>query len=107
MILYAGAVFSVFLFFFEGRGDIHVFLHELFGDFLMIRSYKVYKFKVGGTVSILKKVKAITSKTKKVSDCDDAFGHHYPAEQCSKAPGWLFDIGDYTTQFYRDYNKPL
>ena len=21
--------------------------------------------------------------------------------------GWLFDIGDYTTQFYRDYNKPL
>ena len=22
-------------------------------------------------------------------------------------PGWLFDIGDYTTQLYRDYNKPL
>ena len=24
-----------------------------------------------------------------------------------KNPGWLFDIGDYTTQLYRDYNKPL
>ncbi len=22
-------------------------------------------------------------------------------------PGWLFDIGDYTTQLYRDYNKPI
>ena len=22
-------------------------------------------------------------------------------------PGWLFDIGDYTTQLYGDYNKPL
>ena len=21
--------------------------------------------------------------------------------------GWLFDIGDYTTQLYRDYNKPI
>ena len=21
--------------------------------------------------------------------------------------GWLFDIGDYTTQLYRDFNKPL
>ena len=21
--------------------------------------------------------------------------------------GWLFDIGDYTTQLYRDINKPL
>ena len=24
-----------------------------------------------------------------------------------KNPGWLGDIGDYTTQLYRDYNKPL
>ena len=24
-----------------------------------------------------------------------------------KNPGWLFDIGDYTTQLYRDCNKPL
>ena len=24
-----------------------------------------------------------------------------------RAPGWLGDIGDYTTQLYRDYNKPL
>ena len=24
-----------------------------------------------------------------------------------RAPGWLGYIGDYTTQFYRDYNKPL
>ncbi len=24
-----------------------------------------------------------------------------------KNPGWLFDIGDYTNQLYRDYNKPL
>ena len=24
-----------------------------------------------------------------------------------KNPGWLFDIGDYTTQLYRDYNKPI
>ena len=23
-------------------------------------------------------------------------------EQCSRAPGWLFDIGDYTTQLYED-----
>ena len=22
-------------------------------------------------------------------------------------PGWLFDIGDYTTQLYGDFNKPL
>ena len=22
-------------------------------------------------------------------------------------PGWLFDIGDYTTQFYGDYDKPI
>ena len=22
-------------------------------------------------------------------------------------PGWLFDIGDYTTQLYGDYNKPF
>ena len=21
--------------------------------------------------------------------------------------GWLFDIGDYTTQLYGDYNKPI
>ena len=24
-----------------------------------------------------------------------------------KRPGWLGYIGDYTTQVYRDYNKPL
>ena len=24
-----------------------------------------------------------------------------------KTPGWLFDIGDYTTQLYGDYNRPL
>ena len=24
-----------------------------------------------------------------------------------KNPGWLFDIGDYTTQLYGDYNKPI
>ena len=24
-----------------------------------------------------------------------------------KNPGWLGDVGDYTTQLYRDYNKPL
>ena len=24
-----------------------------------------------------------------------------------KNPGWLRYIGDYTTQLYRDYNKPL
>ncbi len=24
-----------------------------------------------------------------------------------KKPGWLGYIGDYTTQLYRDYNKPL
>ena len=28
-------------------------------------------------------------------------------EQCSRAPGGLFDKGDYTTQLYRNYNKPL
>ena len=22
-------------------------------------------------------------------------------------PGWFFDIGDYTTQLYGDYNKPI
>ena len=22
-------------------------------------------------------------------------------------PGWLFDIGDYTTQLYGDYSKPI
>ncbi len=22
-------------------------------------------------------------------------------------PSWLFDIGDYTTQLYGDYNKPI
>ena len=27
--------------------------------------------------------------------------------QCSRAPGWLFDIGDYTTQLCGDYNKPV
>ena len=26
-------------------------------------------------------------------------------EQCSFHPGWLSDIGDYTTQLYGDYNK--
>ena len=29
-----------------------------------------------------------------------------PFEQCSFHPGWLFDIGKYTTQLYRDYNNP-
>ena len=24
-----------------------------------------------------------------------------------KNPSWLGDVGDYTTQLYRDYNKPL
>ena len=24
-----------------------------------------------------------------------------------RAPGWLGYIGDYTTQLFRDYNKPL
>ena len=24
-----------------------------------------------------------------------------------KNPGWLDNIGDYTTQLYRDFNKPL
>ena len=24
-----------------------------------------------------------------------------------KSPGWLGYVGDYTTQLYRDYNKPL
>ena len=24
-----------------------------------------------------------------------------------KNPGWLGYLGDYTTQLYRDYNKPL
>ena len=24
-----------------------------------------------------------------------------------RAPGWLGYIGDYTTQLYRDYDKPL
>ena len=24
-----------------------------------------------------------------------------------KSPGWLLDIGDYTTQLYGDYNRPL
>ncbi len=24
-----------------------------------------------------------------------------------KKPGWLFDIGDYTTQLHGDYNKPF
>ena len=28
-------------------------------------------------------------------------------EQWKRAPGWLSYIGDYTTQLYRDYNKPL
>ena len=28
-------------------------------------------------------------------------------EQCSRAPGWLFDVGDYTTQLYGHYNKPI
>ncbi len=28
-------------------------------------------------------------------------------EQCSRAPGWLFDIGAYTTQLYGGCNKPI
>ena len=35
--------------------------------------------------------------------------HHHektPFEQWKK-PGWLGYIGDYTTQLYRDYNKPI
>ena len=30
----------------------------------------------------------------------------FSIEQCSK-PGWLFDLGDYTTQLYGDCNKPI
>ena len=28
-------------------------------------------------------------------------------EQWKKGPGWLGYIGDYTTQLYRNYNKPF
>ena len=31
----------------------------------------------------------------------------YPLGSNEKKPGWLGYIGDYTTQVYRDYNKPL
>ena len=30
-----------------------------------------------------------------------------PLSNEKRAPGWLDYIGDYTTQLYRDYNKPL
>ena len=30
-----------------------------------------------------------------------------PKMSNEKNPGWLFYIRDYTTQLYRDYNKPL
>ena len=33
-------------------------------------------------------------------------GNPYMSNE-KRAPGWLFDIGDYTTQLYRDYNEPL
>ncbi len=37
-----------------------------------------------------------------------SYDHYYepPSEQW-KNLRWLFDIGDYTTQLYGDYNKPL
>ena len=40
-------------------------------------------------------------------------GDSYLTKTCSihvsheKNPGWLGYLGDYTTQLYRDYNKPL
>ena len=39
----------------------------------------------------------------------ETFPRHVPEIQLSSVqnPGWLFYIGDYTTQLYRDYNKPL
>ena len=30
-----------------------------------------------------------------------------PQLSSEKNPGWLGYIGDYTTQLYRDYNKPI
>ena len=33
--------------------------------------------------------------------------HVFLIEQWPRAPGWLHYIRDYTTQFYRDYNKPI
>ena len=35
------------------------------------------------------------------------FFHVHPYLSNEKNPGWLGYIGDYTTQLYRDYNKPL
>ena len=37
---------------------------------------------------------------------DFLVGNPYMSNE-KRAPGWLFDIGDYTTQLYRDYNEPL
>ena len=39
-----------------------------------------------------------------MTDADGLEGFHpSPSEQILKNPGWLFDIGDYTTQLYGDY----
>ena len=34
-------------------------------------------------------------------------GGSFLDQTSEKIPGWLGYIGDYTTQLYRDYNKPL
>ena len=33
--------------------------------------------------------------------------HHHLQMSSVQNSGWLFDIGDYTTQSYGDYNAPL
>ena len=47
-------------------------------------------------------------KTQK-SRAPGSFVHVFCVEHVSyeKNPGWLFDIEDYTTQLYGDYNRPL
>ena len=34
-------------------------------------------------------------------------GSHQVGSDSVENPGWLFDIGDYTTQLYGDYNMPI
>ena len=47
-------------------------------------------------------LKMIVSKT----DRTKIPGGHFQLSN-EKNPGWLGSIGDYTTQLYRDYKKPL
>ncbi len=48
-----------------------------------------------------------TSKSGKSVKLSVESGDQLSDDLMLQNPGWLFDIGDYTTQLYGDYNKPM